>query len=638
MGTLRNKIKTLFGKADVRQSLQTKKGKKIFKISICMICVLALVTGGFFVYQAKFGTKVSADEQVARVTRGTIANSIEGSGTIEAIDQYEVTSLVKGEILTCTFEEGDTVQKDDLLYELDSSDLDNSIQKGMSSIEKAQLNSQQTNKTIKNQTVYSDISGVLTNVYVENGDEIQNGAKLADVVNSDTMILKIPFNANDASHLYVGQNAQVSLESSFTTVGGTVQSVSSGAMSNSAGVSVITVEIAVGNPGGIQNGDKATALVGDVACNAAGTFTYSKEGTIVAKTSGEVYGLQYAEGDYIANGAYFLSLRDDDLSTTIRQNELSLQDAQLELQKLYDQKEDYKITAPISGKVIQKTSKAGDKLDNSNSSTVMAIIADLSTLVFEMSVDELDITNVEVGQEVMITADAIDGQVFTGHISNVSIVGTSMNGVTSYPVKVTVDNGEESGLIPGMNVSATVVTESAENVLMVPVSAIQRGNVVYVKDGNASAQTDNKDAKPTEAKKEGNAPEDGMPGGNMPEGAVPPSGAPETGTPEESADKKEKTDKNDKAGKSNVPEGFREVKVETGISSDAFVEIISGLQEGDTVWIPNKSGDVTTTKESAEQGGMMGGGMPGGMGGGMSGGGGGMPSGGGGMPGGGGMR
>lgn len=627
MHGLLTRIKKVFQRKDGKLT-GNKNHKKIWKISICLICVLALGTGGFFVYQAKFGTKVSANEQVARVTRGEVSKVIEGSGTIEAIDQYNVTSLVKGEILTCTFEEGDMVQQGDLLYTLDSSDLDNNIQKGLASVEKAQLSSQQTNKTIQNQTVYANVSGVLTQIYVKNGDQVQNGAKLADIVNTDVMVLQIPFHAKDAGNLYAGQSAQVSLESSFTTLSGTVKSVSTGAMSNSEGVSVVTAEIAVGNPGGIQKGDRATAIVGNIACNTAGTFTYSEEATILSKTSGEVSGLAYMAGDYIKSGAYFLSLKDDTLSTTIRQNELSIQDAQLALESLYDQKEDYNIKAPISGKVIQKTSKAGDKLDNSNNSTVMAIIADLSTLVFEISVDELDITNISVGQAVQITADAIEGTTFTGYVDNISIVGTSSNGVTSYPVKVVVNDSENSGLIPGMNVSAQIVIESRENVLRVPVSAVQRGNTVYVKDGGAAEQKDR-----NEPSKQGNLPQEERPQG----GAATEEGQKQERVPQsEKADKDTDTKKQEnKTEKSNVPDGFHAVKVEVGLSSEDFVEIISGLKEGDTVMIQNKSGSITTN-QGLGRGGMMGG-MGGGMPSGGAPGGGGMPGGsmGGGMPGGG---
>ena len=121
----------------------------------------------------------------------------------------------------------------------------------------------------------------------------------------------------------------------------------------------------------------------------------------------------------------------------------------------------------------------------------MAIIADLSSIVFEMSVDELDISKMQVGMEVEVKADAIENTTFTATITNISIVGTSNNGVTSYPVKITINSKDQQQgaayanydkLIPGLNVSATVVIERVENVIVVPVSAVRRGNIVIVSD------------------------------------------------------------------------------------------------------------------------------------------------------------
>ena len=90
-----------------------------------------------------------------------------------------------------------------------------------------------------------------------------------------------------------------------------------------------------------------------------------------------------------------------------------------------------------------------------------------------MQVDELYIGRISVGQEVEITASAVEGQTFTGHVSRININGTTLNGVTSYPVTITID--EADGLYPGMNVNAKILVEHAENVLSVPVSAVQRG-------------------------------------------------------------------------------------------------------------------------------------------------------------------
>ncbi len=610
-----------------------KKRRKFSQLSkkkrnlLIVVLVAAIAGGSYFGYAKIFQKDEASADKVARVTRGNIAKSIEGTGTISAINQYEVTSLVKGEILEDYFTEGQEINKGDLMYTIDSEEMNNSIEKAKTSLEKAQDSYQQAlendQKTTANERVTAPISGVITNVYVADGDTVQNGAKVLDIVNTDEMILKIKFNANDARNIHVGDSATVNMENSFTSLPGRVTSVSSGSIANSAGVSVSNLEITVSNPGGIVPNNRATAVVGSYACNEAGTFSYSASKTVVTKASGEIYGLQYKEGDYIKNGATILRLDDDNNSgNSLKQSRLSVKDAQLALDNLYQQLENYSIKAPISGKVIQKTSKAGEKLDNSNNNTVMAIIADLSTLTFEISVDELDISSIQVGQSVEITADAITGKTFGGYVENISIVGTSANGVTSYPVKVYVNDGEGEELIPGMNVSAKIVTDSRENVLTVPLSAVNRGNTVLVKRASGTTESKHSSAEGKDAVRQEQPPQDGQPLGN----GEAPQGMPDA---DGKSGKDSARSSSKKAGKSNIPEGYEMVTVEIGLNDDTNVEIISGLQEGDTVLLNETTANTTKNNEQNQQGmggmpggggGMPGGGMPGGGGGGAPGG------------------
>ena len=104
----------------------------------------------------------------------------------------------------------------------------------------------------------------------------------------------------------------------------------------------------------------------------------------------------------------------------------------------------------------------------------------------EMNVSELDIGKVQVGQTVELTASALPGEVFTGTVEKVSINGTTTKGFTNYPVTVTVT--EYGQLKPGMNVSATILCDTAENALCVPVDAVARGNTVLVAGPDALAE------------------------------------------------------------------------------------------------------------------------------------------------------
>ena len=118
---------------------------------------------------------------------------------------------------------------------------------------------------------------------------------------------------------------------------------------------------------------------------------------------------------------------------------------------------------------------------NSYSQTTMAIIADMSQLKFTIYVDELDISQLKEGQEVQITCDALPQLKLTGRVDNIGINGTSTNGVTNYPVKIVFDYVE--GMLPGMNVTADIIVDSAEDVLVIPSYAVNRGNTVTMADG-----------------------------------------------------------------------------------------------------------------------------------------------------------
>ena len=120
--------------------------------------------------------------------------------------------------------------------------------------------------------------------------------------------------------------------------------------------------------------------------------------------------------------------------------------------------DDYTIKAPIDGTVIKKEKKVGDALDNTKGATTLAIIYDLSSLEFDVEVDELDISSVQVGQEVIIKADAVKDKTYTGYVEKINVKGTSNNGVTVYPVTVRI-NEFDSKLMPGMNIDAEIIIE-----------------------------------------------------------------------------------------------------------------------------------------------------------------------------------
>ena len=468
-------------KRRIMKSSEGKTRKPLSKKQIIIISAAVAVAAAVAVVAiVKKSSKKKNDGETAtaRVTRGSISRVLEGSGTLEAIDQYEVSALVSGDVTADFFEEGDMVSKDQVLYKIDASSIEKNIDKAQNALSQSKMSYSEAVEAYGDLTVSAPCKGVIKTLYIKNGDDIKTGDRVCDIVDSDTMTLEIKFLSSQAGGIYSGQAANIEMTGGGGSYMGTVKTVSSGSTVNSLGVPVTNVEISVTNPGAITTGDTATAVVGGTACAEPGTFKYSHEETVTAKASGKVRNLSLIEGDRVSAGRTILTIESSSVSNQVKKSALSVSDAELSLKGLQDDLDQYSISSPIAGKVIQKTVKAGDKVASQQGSTSMAVIADLSALTMTMNIDELDISSVKVGQDVEVTADALENQVFHGVVNKVSVIGTSQNGVTTYPVEVLLSDVENTDLIPGMNVSATIVLEKKDDVLLIPTTAVKRGNKV----------------------------------------------------------------------------------------------------------------------------------------------------------------
>ena len=413
--------------------------------------------------------------------------SVSGTGTIEPVQSYKVTTLVSGEILEAPFEEGQTVQKGDVLFRIDARDLESNIQQLQLNVRSAQLalddllETQSDNR--KDRNVKAEDSGVITKLYVDQGDSVTVGTPIADVLDRDHMKLKVPFHSADARNFYIGQAATVTVSGTAETVTGTVDEIAATDEVGPGGTLVRQVTILVNNPGVLSETSQGSASVGGVACASGAAFTYASSAQITAKASGDLDTLSVKEGERVSEGQIIGVIAEADLDTQIENARIALENAQLSLQNAQDKLEDYTITSTITGEVIEKNLDVGDNINGMSSSgsavTYPAVIYDRSELTFDMAIDEKDISKIQVGQKVEITADALDSQSFTGVVDKVNINGTTVNGNTSYPVTVKVDGAPEE-LYPGMNVSAKIIVEEAGSVLTLPVEAVERGDTVLV--------------------------------------------------------------------------------------------------------------------------------------------------------------
>ena len=639
-----------------------KRGKKIRKIILWLLLlavIAVIVCYKFGLFGGGAGSQSAQTYTTYTVARRDIQNVLTGTGTLAPADSYTVTALSSGEILEDYFEEGDEVLEDQLLMKIDSSSLQTSLERAQNTYDNAKKNLEDLYEQLDDLNVRSDYAGVIQVMNFEEGDEVQKGAVIASVIDRETMLIDVPFMQADTFNMAVGSPAVLTAGDTLEELYGTVDKISPSYKVNANGVKTVDVTIAVPNPGAITESTTATAKIGDYSCTQSAAFYYKVNKQVTADISGTVKTIVKDEGDYVSKGDTVIVLESDTLEDSIDNAERTLKDASNSLQDAVDAFDNYEITAPISGTVIEKNYKKGEKIGSSGNggSSTIAVIYDLSALKFEMNIDELDIDSLALGQEVNVTSDAKPGFTYVGKITNISVQGTTSNGTTYYPITVTLDDygNDEQGskLRPGMNIDAEIILEKVENVIAVPIDAVGRGNKVKVIAAGNTQQPDAaaSDAQQTEdALSETTRPErpdgetDGEMSGGMsgdaadrparPDGKAPadeaalgdgsdnvgemPSAAdsaPSDGWTKGNGGTRGENGGNNTNGAgsySTVPTGteYTEVTVETGISDDDYIEIISGLNEGDVV-IVESAAPVSGNGWGNMMGGMSGmGGMP----------------------------
>ena len=452
----------------------SRKKKRWLKILIPLAVVIAIVAGCVSSLTKNVNSQLSGSYLVASAQRQDLTVSVSGTATLQPADSYNVTTLLSGDIVSAPFEEGDLVTKDTLLYAMDSSDAQDSMDRAQISVQQAQLSYQQAQEALH---PTATLSGTISEVYVHNGDSVNAGTELARIVASTELSIDFLFPFAAPTDFYVGQTATVFVDGYAGSQAGTVTSVSNSTAITSNGKPSVSVRVRLNNPGAVSDAYTASAVIGNYTSYGQAAVSMPASSVVYASGSGTVNGFAKLAGSTVSKGEVLCTVESETIRDQIENARLNLQSAQLSAGTASDTVDDYNIKSPIAGTVIEKSFKAGDKVDGASSGT-LAVIYDLSFLELELAVDELDIGKVEVGQRVEITADALEGQTFEGVVDKVSINGTTANGFTNYPVTVVIE--DYGDLKPGMNVSAQIIGEEIPNALCIPVDAVDRGNTVTV--------------------------------------------------------------------------------------------------------------------------------------------------------------
>ncbi|HEV7424392.1 MAG TPA: efflux RND transporter periplasmic adaptor subunit [Candidatus Paceibacterota bacterium] len=467
-------------------------------ISIVGLVLIILV--GYFTYKKYTSTTGESRYITAKVERGTIVASVSGSGQVSSLDQIDVKPKISGNAIYVAVQNGQKIGTGGLIAELDNKDAQKTVRDGEISLESAQISLDKLKiqnsaenmntslaksyddgfNTVSN--VFLDLPGIMTGL---NDMFFKSSSGTQQQLNIDWYEAQVRGNDQDEalllkqSFLDSYKKAQDSYSVNFNTYK-TVSRSSDGA----------TIEAL------ITQTYNTAKLISDAIKNAGNYIDFVQSSiqksnadvpviiathkailnTDTGKTNTALSNLLSITTDIKTEKDAFpnsnLDIQSATLSVTQKQN--ALQDAK-------DKLADYFIRAPFDGTIASISIK---KSDSVSAGTVVATLITKKQIA-EISLNEVDVAKIKIGQKATLTFDAIPDLTISGMVGDIDTIGTVAQGVVTYIVKISFDTQDER-VKPGMSVSASIITDIKQNVLIVPNSAVKsQSGQSYVENFNA---------------------------------------------------------------------------------------------------------------------------------------------------------
>ncbi len=546
-------------------------------LSAVFIILFALVS--YWGYGKITSTAGETRYITAVVEKGTIVSSISGSGQVSALDQVNLTAKASGDVVYVGAKNGDQVSSGVLLVQLDDRDAQKAVRDAEAGVLSAQLSMDKIIQpadvlsTIQTENALAQASSTLEKAYDDGFNSVSNTfidaptamSGLYDVLYGTTFTHGVQDNISaygdlvkddvrtavfkdDAVSKYkIARKAYDQNIIDYRLANRTSDRATIEALVNETYNTSRAIAESLKSSSDFLNfvKDRLTERLQPIptllTTNLSSLITYTGQ---MNSNLVSLLGIK----NTITSSKYSIAEKTESLAKLIKgADTLDIQSAELSLKQkqnaLLDAREklsNYYIRAPFSGTVAKLNFQKGDSV--SNGATVVTFITPKQFA--QISLNEVDVAKIKVGQKATLTFDAVDGLTMTGVVSEVDTVGTVTQGVVTYNVKIVFDT-EDSRIKPGMSVSTAIITEIKQDVLVVPNSAIKsKGNTQYVEVFDTKLEADTT-------------------GQGVPSAVLP-----------------------------------RQANVVVGISDDTSSEITSGLSEGEQIVVRTTTAFVTATQQA----------------------------------------
>jgi HlyD family secretion protein len=445
---------------------------------ITAVVVVVLVGGGWWLWGRAHTASAATRYVVGTVERGTVVSSISASGQISASSQVDLKPKASGDVTYVGVKAGQEVKAGQLLVSLDSGDAGYELQSAELSYQKlvtvdptelrdaqsavSQAQDDEASSYISARSTLTKASADMTNVMDSLGNLFDPQAYLStqDISFNDT-----EKEYRDRAHnaWYDASDALKAFSASFSALppGPTEAQIDAQLAQGYSAASLVALAA--------KDAQDAVAYIRahkDPSTEA--DSAYSSVVSLASTANGSVSSLSSAQSSTSNNKRALDKAQGALEDLQAGPNELDRRSQELSVRQKQEALADYSVYAPFDGVVAQVDAKVGDQ---GSSGTAVATLITKSQIA-KISLNEVDAAKIKAGQKATLTFDAIDDLTLTGTVAEVDAIGTVSQGVVSYDVQIALD-AQDSRIKPGMTVNAQIQTDTAQDVLVVPASAVK---------------------------------------------------------------------------------------------------------------------------------------------------------------------
>ena len=530
-----------------------KRGRRIRLIvglTVTALIIAGIVGGMYWLFSREKPVEFLHEP----IYRGMLETAVQGWGNIRPVEMADIAVLNKARVQESFYNMGDMVNEGDLLFILDSEDLDKEIGTLNTKITEVQVKIDKIDDELRvllgdeaerqsNLSVIAPFRGQLVEAVTRNpGDYVSIGDVVGTMVDDINLTLSLYFSYAYENDIRTGQSADISIPATMSIIQGKVSQINKVRRISPEGTTLFEVVISLANPGTLTAGMDASAVIQSGAesiyPSEAGKLDYSRSERMQIKAPGKltyvnvVNYLDYKAGETLC----LIEYKEDNSQVDLLREQIKGYEQEIEKlqEEIVEKSEGYKnlnVTAPMSGTVMYNNLIPGEMVEPG---LAVISIAKLDKMMVEAQVDERQASQVRPGMPVEIMVWMMDGQMsMPGIVKSISMtpsdnMNMGMGGaVTYYPAVFEMENYSGS-LMSGQYVDYRLIVDQRLDILIAPVIAVkntEQGTCVFVL---SEVRPDN---------------------------AV-------------------------DLGEDIVPPGYFAVPVECGIGNENGIEIISGVEEG----------------------------------------------------------